>query len=235
MQKITAIIVDDEPQACDFLADLLNQTNEIEVLAKAIDVDTGIKTIIEQKPDIIFLDIDMPEKNGFTLINEINELKIDTTIIFTTAHRQYAIEAFDKAAFGYLLKPLEADKLQKLINRYKIEKRKPANNSTKHKLRTFKGFVLIDEKEVMGCKADGNYTHIFLQNGKTENVIVQIGEIEKMFGSDSFFRSHRSALVNTRFIHAFTRETNKLYLMSEIVTLEFPVAREKIKELEGLI
>ncbi|MCF8233559.1 MAG: response regulator transcription factor [Bacteroidales bacterium] len=233
--RISAVIVDDEPDALNFLSDLLDDTNEIEICAKAEKVEQGVKAIVEHKPDLVFLDIDMPNKNGFELVNEINELKVETKIIFTTAYRQYAVDAFDKAAFGYLMKPIRPDKLQKLINRFKLEKQQNNTGNNKHKFRTFKGFVMIDQNEVMGCKADGNYTHVFFNNGKAEHVICQIGEIEQKFGSESFFRSHRSALVNIKYIHSFARKTSTLQMLSEIVELEFPVAREKVRELERLI
>lgn len=234
-KPITAIIVDDEPDAIDFLKDILSEINHIEVVATAEEVNSGVEAIIEHKPEIVFLDIDMPGKNGFDLINEINELKLGTTIIFTTAFRKYAVDAFEKAAFGYLMKPIQKEKLRALINRYQADKPSLAAQSTKHKFTTFKGFILIVEDEIIGCKADGNYTDIILTSGKTETVVAQIGKIQEVLQGDQFIRTHRSSLININYLHAFERKSNQVVLSLKDFECSFKVAREKVGELENFL
>ncbi|NQV02120.1 MAG: response regulator transcription factor [Bacteroidia bacterium] len=235
MKEITAILVDDEPDAFSYLAALIGEIPGIRVVAKATSVTKGVESIIAFRPDIVFLDIDMPEKDGFELIREVRDLNLSTTIIFTTGHTEFAVEAFDKAAFGYLLKPVTDDKLRAIINRYRCERQTSSTTTVKHKFRTFNGYIWIDENDIMGFRADGNYTNIYLSTGQRETVISQLGKIEEVLQSSTFFRSHRSALINTDYLFSFERKTTtvKLVCLDHEVTL--PVAREKIGELEGML
>ena len=225
-KHITAVIVDDEPDAIDFLNDLLTEVKGVDVVATAEDVDEGVEAVIEHRPDIVFLDVDMPGKNGFDLINEINELKVGSTIIFTTAYREYAVDAFEKAAFGYLMKPIGKDKLHKLIHRYRAEKQQEPRQPVKHKFATFKGFVWIAEEDIMGCRADGNYTDIILTGGKTETVVAQISKVHQTLTGGHFLRIHRSSLINIRYLHAFERKTNTVLLSHKGFECSFKVSRE---------
>lgn len=234
-EPITAIIVDDEPDAIDYLNYYLGEIKNIEVVATAENVDAGVEAIIEHKPDIVFLDIDMPGKNGFELVEDINELKLGTIVIFTTGYSEYAVDAFEKAAFGYLMKPIDKDKLHKLINRYRAEKLKEIHPGVKHKFSTFKGFVWIAEEEIMGCKADGNYTDIILTNGKTENVVMQIGKVQAALKGNNFMRIHRSSIINLNYLHAFERKTNTVVLMCKEVAHSFKVSRENIAGLADIL
>ncbi|MCK4663593.1 MAG: response regulator transcription factor [Bacteroidales bacterium] len=123
MKKITCIIVDDEKEARDRAEDLLKMFKEIRIIAKEGDTDIAIKKIIQQKPDIVFLDIEMPGKNGFDIVNEIKENNISPKFIFVTGHSQYTIKAIRNAAFDYLLKPIDIDDLKETIERYKNSKK----------------------------------------------------------------------------------------------------------------
>ena len=121
-KKISALIVDDEQEARDLLENLLSGFQEIELISKESNVDDAVKTIIDNPPDIIFLDIEMPGKDGFDLVYEINNYNIKTTVVFVTAYNKYAIKAFKYSAFDYLLKPVDPDVIQQTLNRYKSEK-----------------------------------------------------------------------------------------------------------------
>ncbi|MBL7112696.1 MAG: response regulator transcription factor [Bacteroidales bacterium] len=232
--EITAILVDDEPDALNYLAALLKEIPGIQVLAQEISVTKGVEAIISFHPDIVFLDIDMPKHDGFELVRQIKELNLSPTIIFTTGHPEFAIEAFDKAAFGYLLKPVTDDKLRAIINRYRCEKIIKTETHNRHKLHTFKGYVWINEHDIMGCKADGNYTDIYLTSGKNETVIAQLGKIEEILHSPSIFRAHRSALINTQYLFSFDRKTSTVKLVCRDHEVVLPVAKEKFGELEGM-
>ena len=234
-KEITAIIVDDEPDALNYLAELIEEISGLQILAQETSVSKGIESIISFRPDIVFLDIDMPEKDGFELIQEVRNLNLNSTIIFTTGHPEFAIEAFDKAVFGYLLKPIEDDKLRAIINRYRCEKIIKTEASDRHKFRTFKGYIWIEVNNIMGCKADGNYTDICLTSGKSETVIAQIGKIEKILDSPTIYRSHRSALINTQYLQSFDRKTNTVKLVCRDNQVELPVSKEKFAELEKLL
>ena len=233
--EITAILVDDQPDALNYLTALLEEISWIKILAKETSVTKGVESIISFRPEIVFLDIDMPGKDGFELIREVRDLNINSAIIFTTGHPEFAIEAFDKAAFGYLLKPVDAGKLRAIVNRYRCEKISKTTTPIRHKFNTFKGYIWINEHDIMGCKADGNYTDIYLKSGKSETVIAQLGKIEDILHSSTFFRSHRSSLINTQFLFSYDRKTSNIKLVCQEHEVVLPVAKDKIAELEKFL
>lgn len=116
---VRSVIIDDEPDACELLSALLSDFPNLEVLGCANSVDQGIKLILDGKPDLVFLDIEMPGKNGFDLIHELDFFDRNPYIIFTTAYNEYAIEAIKHAAFDYLLKPIKRIELYKSVERLK--------------------------------------------------------------------------------------------------------------------
>ena len=127
MNKIKCVVIDDEKEACDRLESLLGKISYIDLIAKKTDAESGIKAIIESSPEIVFLDVEMPAKSGFDVVNEIHKIGLYPTFIFVTGYNQYAIKAIRNAAFDYLLKPVDIDELKEAINRFmklKEEKQK---------------------------------------------------------------------------------------------------------------
>lgn len=123
-RNITSIIIDDEKDACDRLEHLLRKINKVNVLAKKTNAEDGINAIFKIIPDIVFLDIEMPEKSGFEIIRDIRRKKINPKFIIVTGYSQYAIKAIHNAAFDYLLKPVDIDELKMSIDRYIDSQRK---------------------------------------------------------------------------------------------------------------
>ncbi|MCD4773814.1 MAG: LytTR family DNA-binding domain-containing protein, partial [Bacteroidales bacterium] len=200
---ISVLIVDDEQEARDLLENLLSDFQEIKIVSKESNVDSAVKTIIDKTPDIIFLDIEMPGKNGFDLVYEINNFNIKTTIIFVTAYNKYAIKAFKYAAFDYFLKPVDPDVIQQTLNRYKLEKQnynladkieklKCFLQPEKIKFNTKTGFLLLNPEDIVYCEAEGNYTSMYLTNGKKEFLTKQLGQIETILPDNPFFKISRS-------------------------------------------
>lgn len=241
-RQISAIIVDDEKEARDLLADLIRENTDLEVIAKDSNVRDALNTITSHQPDIIFLDIDMPGQDGFDLAREIKELGIETTIIFVTGFNEYAIQAFKYAAFDYLLKPVDIEELQKTIQRYKVDKHKQCLGKNLEKLteylaperirfNTRAGFIVINPLDIVYCEADGNYTTIHLSSGINEYVTLQIGKIEEALNNHIFARINRSVIINKNHISSFSRVTRQLKLTNVIEQIEFKVARKVVKEL----
>ena len=240
-RKITAIIVDDEQEARDILENLIKDFEEIEIISKESNVDSAIATIIAHKPDIIFLDIEMPGKDGFYLINEIHNLKLNPTIIFITAYNR-AVEAFEHAAFDYLMKPIEPDRLRKSIDRYKTEKiqnlfderfQKLLNLLECNKIRfnTRTGFIILDTEKIVYCQANGNYTEIFLNTSITETVTQQLGQVEKLLPPDIFFRIDRSAIINLNYLSKINRKNKTCELIAGKEKYTLKATREQLKSL----
>ncbi len=241
--RITAVIVDDELDARNILEDLLKDYPEIHIIEKLADATKALESIITHQPELIFLDIDMPKKNGIELAKEIRKYQIETTIIFVTAYNQHAINAFEVAAFDYLLKPIVKDKLAKTIERFNARKN-TQNLAEKldilssclapEKLRfaNRSGFIMIDPREIVYCEAQGNYTYLILVSGNKELITMQIGKLNDELCKLSFLRINRSILVNKLFITAFNRKTRMLILNSSTTLIEFKVSLEALRELK---
>lgn len=237
----TAIIVDDELDAREMLAELLKEFPEIDVVSKSASVNEAIDAIMACQPDLIFLDIDMPDKDGFALANYIRKHKIDTAIIFVTAFNQYAIDAFKVAAFDYLLKPIDPSELHKTIERFKsdysrqhlsekLDRLALVLSPEKIRFNTRTGFILIDPKKIVYCEADGNYCKLYLDSGKTESITRQLGYLEEQLNHNVFIRISRSVIINKNFISSFDRTTRKVKLINILEEIEFKVSREGMKK-----
>ena len=127
-KPLRLVIVDDSPEALDLLENLLCDIKYVEITGRALNASEAKKLILRSNPDLILLDIQMPEKSGFDLIKELKELSIDINVIFITAHNEYAIKAIKAAAFDYLLKPVDQSELLESIQRFKqnIKKELPS-------------------------------------------------------------------------------------------------------------
>ena len=235
MEKITAIIVDDEPEARDIIASLLSDFADVKVLSKEESVDQALVTVRQLRPDRIFLDIDMPIKNGFELVNELKEYNIVPTIIFITAYNQFAIEAIKHAAFDYLVKPVDIDDLKQSIERYKVERKSTAYLSRienllqalqddKLKFTTRTGYIFLNPAEIIYCQADGNYTDLFLANGDKQTVSINIGRIEYILPDAIFSKINRSVIINKQFLTEINRRDKKciLKINDEEITFSIP-------------
>lgn len=240
-KKITAIIVDDEQEARDLLENLLSDFQEMEIISKESNVDGAIATIIAHGPDIIFLDIDMPGKDGFVLIDEIRNLNLNPTIIFVTAFNR-AVEAFEQAAFDYLMKPIDPDRLRKAINRYKIEKQQDnfdtrfeklqsILNHNKIRINTRAGFVLLDTAKIVYCQASGNYTEVVFDNGLKETITQQLGQVEKLLPQDVFLRIDRSAIINLNYLSKINRKSLNCELVAGGEKYTLKATKEQLKKL----
>lgn len=237
----TAIIVDDESDAREMLAELLQEFPEIKLVANAANVDEAIDAILSFQPDLIFLDIDMPGKDGFELARYIRKHRIDTAIIFVTAFNRYAIEAFKVAAFDYLLKPIDPSEMHKTIERFKsdysrqhlsdkLERLTEILSPEKIRFNTRTGFILIDPKKIVYCEADGNYSKLYLDSGKTESITRQMGQLEDVLNHNTFIRINRSVIINKNYISSFDRTTRKVKLINILEEIEFKVSREGMRK-----
>jgi len=227
MKPFTAIIVDDEQEARDIMANLVNDhVPEIQVVAFAASAEQAINLIIAHEPEIVFLDIDLPDKNGFEVVKSISINHLNTAIVFVTAFNQFAIEAIKFAAFDYLLKPVSINDLKACITRFKGTKRietlqqsinKLMNHLNQEKL-SFKnrtGSIYIEPDSIVYCEAEGNYTDLFLLDGSRHTVSQSLGSIESLLDGRGFSKISRSMIVNRRFLTKVNRK--------EIVSLKHTI------------
>ncbi|MFK8007498.1 MAG: LytR/AlgR family response regulator transcription factor [Saprospiraceae bacterium] len=215
---LRAIIIDDETRNRNTLELLLKEyCPKVTVVATAEDVLSGVKTIQKNTPDLVFLDIQMPNYSGFKLIDYFDN--IDFQIIFTTAHEHYAIDAFHANATGYLLKPIDIDELIHTVNRVikNVEKngQHDGGNTTqspiidpdqKIDLPTKNGIIYLTINEIIYLKSAGRNTHVFLKNDQCVLTTLNMKECEKRFLKTTLLRIHKSNMINLAYIKKYIKK-----------------------------
>lgn len=226
---IKVVIIDDEMPARKIIsAFCANYTlNEIEIVAECASVDEGIKAINKHQPDLIFLDIQMPGKDGFELLSQYDNIPFE--VIFTTAHQEHAIKAIKKSALDYLLKPFSFDDFEIAVHRFEQKSRNKINfdrykllmeninNQFSDKQRlaisTKNGFQVIQINSIRYIKSESSGTIIYLLDEEV-STNKSMKELEEALGEPLFLRVQRSYLVNKNYIKKLSSNLNELILSS---------------------
>jgi len=202
--KIKAVIVEDSRLARNELKELLKGHTDIEVLAEAENVDKGFELIQNTQPDILFLDINMPEKDGFELLEMLDEVPIT---IFTTAFDEYAIKSFEYNALDYLLKPINQKRFDQALEKAKAKLEEKQEVYTSKRL-TLSSQIFIKDgercwlvkiEEISHFEIVGNYSRVFFGDEKPM-LYKSLNQIEEKLPEDNFFRANRQQIVNTNYI-----------------------------------
>jgi len=246
MVMIKAIIVDDEKSAIESLQwELNNFCSEIQVIDTFTDPLEAISAINYLKPDVVFLDIEMPELDGFQLLKKINYQGFD--LIITTAYNQYAIQAFKENAIDYLLKPVDPDELIRAMD--KVKNHYSENHLGANIEKVFEKFIskqnesipkriplalqdkiiMVDNNEILYCKSEGNYTHVVMKEGKVHLVSKNMKSIVSVMPKQHFLRVHKSYVVNTNYILEYIRGDGGELIM--LNNKNIPVSRAHKAEL----
>lgn len=206
MKKLTALLVDDEEHAIDGLYELLKlYCPEVEVIGTARSVQEAVPKIVAQKPDIAFLDVELPEGDGFDLA----EVAASTgaSLVFVTGHSEHAQRAFTVDAIHYLLKPVSYKELRVAVERAALrrEKRVLQSSETPYKIMISgtSGIQFVNAADVTGIEADGRYSTVHTRDGNRIVVTRNVGEFETELVSRGFFRVHKSWLVNCKHVKRF--------------------------------
>ena len=238
---ISCVIIDDEKPARDALELMILHyfAEKVKVIGKAGSLKEGVFAIYKHKPDLVFLDIEMPEEDGFTIFNYFQQVAF--SVIFTTAYKEYAIRAIKVAALDYILKPVGVEDLEEVIQLY--EKRQlsgvsvesieklisilyPVNsNIEKVALPTFCGFQLEKVNAIMYCVADQNYTKVHTIDGRGLLISKPLNIIESMLPCDIFFRIHKSHLVNLNYIKTYSRAEGFHVVLEDGTKLDVAIRR----------
>ncbi len=245
---IQAIIVDDELGARESLSKMVEKNcKNIQVVAKADCMLAAYEAITKHQPDLVFLDIEMPNGNAFDLLEKFD--KIDFDIIFTTAYDHYAIKGIKYSAIDYILKPIDPEELVLAVQRFEaksgqknlLDKQfkallsniKPENKLKKVGLPDGDGLIFINLSEIIRCDSDGNYTFFILTSGKKIIASRTLGEYEQMFAEDNFFRVHRSHLINLQHVKKYIKGEGGYVVLSDNSQVEVS-RRNKVDFLERL-
>jgi two-component system, LytTR family, response regulator len=236
--KLKVVIIEDEQKSLELLRDLINSNGSVKIAGFTTNPGVAIDLINRVKPDILFLDIRMPGINGFEILDGLSELKsVAPVVVFTTAFDEFAVQAFEYAAFDYLLKPIDPERLAKTLDRC-IAIKQSGTDQKPHLLRevlnkliyrNVSGIVIIDPSELVYVEAAGNYSSFRLSDGRNETVTVSLGKVEEQLDPLYFFRTGRTFLINLRFLKKINSKKRECILHSNGKDFKCDISHDKIK------
>lgn len=215
---MTAIIVDDEKHCREVLEHLLKKhCHDVEVVASCKDGAEAIKSLDREKPDLLFLDIEMPGMNGFEVLDK--STYHDCAIIFTTAYNEYAIKAIKHSALDYLLKPIDKDELVLAVQRAKDQKTNHSDDRINDFLKiinarkpvrrfaaaTLEGLIMVNAHDILYCESDSAYCKLIFLDGHTMLLSRTLKEVEEALQHDTFCRIHHSYLINLDYVEKYIK------------------------------
>jgi two-component system, LytTR family, response regulator len=246
---LRAVIIDDSSQARKLLRlMLLELSPEVKVLGEAEEVEEGLRLIDREKPDAIFLDIEMPGKSGLQLAEILLEKGFKGNVVFTTAYNAYAIKAFRLSAIDYLLKPIQEEQLLEAVEKLKEEKQNRDNANRLKALSenlqeerndvlcipTQNGFEYLPVTEVEYLEADGSYVNIYCTNNRCKTVSKNLKYFETALSDCSnFIRPHRSYLVNLDYVTNYSKSDGGFLVLKRNV--QIPVSRERRQAVQDIL
>lgn len=239
--SLRTILVDDEPRGITSLQKLLQMNcSDVDVVATCTNVDDAVERVKNLSPDLIFLDIAMPVKNGFELLKELKDSSFE--IIFVTAHNQFMVDAFHFSAIDYLLKPVDDELLKDAVKRakkriaektgsknietllYNVQQKQSPQNM-RICLPSLKGFQVIELNEILYAESSGNYTNFYFKDQRTICTSKPLHEYEQLLSDAGFVRIHKSFLVNLLHVKEYIRGEGGSIILSNGNEIE--VSRRK--------
>lgn len=237
MKKI--LIIDDEKRIRDFVKRMIDSFDlNVEVFTDGENVETGIAAIKSLKPDIVFLDIQMPDGTGFDLLNQVGEKTFE--LIFITAFQEYAIMAIKFSALDYILKPIDAEELktalQNALDTIDFKKEETQYEALSHNLntnqkrklvlKTQESVHVVDLNEIIRCEADKNYTFFYLNSGKKILVSRTLKDFELLLSNHGFFRVQQSHLINIEYIDRYDKSEGGSVIMKDGAAVPLSTAKK---------
>lgn len=223
-----AIAIDDEKDALEMLEWIIKKNcPQVELVALCDSPLEGIEKIKALKPDLVFLDIEMPQLNGFDMLERLGQY--DFEVVFTTAYNQFAIKALKICALDYLLKPIDAEELKETVSRAGARKKQITNQQLEMLMSYVKPekprvrrvaltvsdhLLFVDTNDIVYCESDSNYTIFFLNNGEKVIISKTLKDVEEILEGADFFRIHASYLINMKHVTKFIRGDGGYVVMS---------------------
>jgi two-component system LytT family response regulator len=248
---ITALLVDDDDNLRSGMKTLLARyAPEIQIVGEADSVETGVEVILQHQPQVVFLDIHLGDGSGFDLLEEVNKRgKLNSQIVFITAHEQYAIKAFRFSALDFLLKPVDPEELEKVIGKIKnvLDKndsvahidllleniRKKVDNFKRIALSNSDGIHLFDVSDIIRCESEDNYTKFYIKNNKPVLISKTLKEYEDLLTEHGFERIHQSHLINLSYLKSYIKKDGGYVVMADNSNL--PISQRKKERLQEIL
>lgn len=245
------ILVDDESIALDALSEILEGFPGIEIQGKYSSPKKFLEEVAVKKPDVVFLDIEMPVFDGFTVAEEMAHMVPDTRIVFVTAYNEYAIKAFEINAIDYVLKPISRERLSSTVNRIKSSAAKGEyiNKTVQEavfstlkkglkKVTVWKDerIFLINPADILYCFAQDKEVNVITRQDLSYKSKYPLGTLEEKLKAYKFFRCHRSFIVNIDKVEEIIPDVNSIYLLKlKNLKEEIPVSRSYMKQFKNLL
>ncbi|MGL2966906.1 LytR/AlgR family response regulator transcription factor [Flavobacterium sp. XGLA_31] len=248
---ITAVLIDDDENLRNGMKSLLARyAPEINIVGEADSVESGTTLLLQNQPQVVFLDIHLGDGSGFDLLEEVNKKgKLNSQIVFITAHEQYAIKAFRFSALDFLLKPVDPDELSKVIGKIKnvLDKndsvahidllleniRKKVDNFKRIALSTADGIHLFDVSDIIRCESEDNYTKFYIKNNKPVLISKTLKEYEDLLTEHGFERIHQSHLINLSYLKSYIKKDGGYVIMADNSNL--PISQRKKERLQEIL
>lgn len=238
-RPILVVLVDDEEKSLLSLKKmLLDCSSQVRILSEAKSVTEAVKAIDEHRPDLVFLDISMPDGEGFDVIG-LTKWK-NYEVVFVTAFEHYAIKAFEFAAIHYLLKPVEEKDLLESLERYEkragkhlleekweVFQQSITNKPQKIILPTLEGFMVINIDDIMRCEAEGNYTNFFLSDLRKVMISKGLNNFENILNDVNFCRVHHKHLINLKYVSHYNKGKGGIVIMKDRMEVDVSEGRKR--------
>ncbi len=239
---IRCIIIDDENNSLEMMEWLLTTyCPQVKIEALCNSGAQGVEAIHKHRPDVVFLDIEMPHMNGFDMLEQFDKLFFD--VVFCTAYDQFAIKAFKYSALNYLLKPVDPDDLRETIRRIETKQALPTRDqidlllqkmqqtgkpaTARIALTTNDGMIFVPTADILYCEAESNYTKVVLSSGKKIVVAKVLKDIDEALAGEDFFRIHNSFLININHIKKYVRGDGGYVIMDDENTISISRPRRQ--------
>ncbi len=237
---IKALVIEDEQKSREMMVMLIERNcPQLQLVGAAKNVKEGVELINSLNPDLIFLDISMPDGTGFDLLEQVQGKKFE--IIFTTATDKHALKAIKYSACDYILKPIDVDELKAAAEKVALKKnaipsmenlqfliqqfKKADDNYQKITLPTGNAYEIVNIKDIIRCEADASYTHFYLVGGKKLMISASLKHYEDLLPENDFIRIHHQHLINMQHVTRFLKQDGGYAVMSDGTQIE--VSRRK--------
>ena len=249
---ITALLIDDDSNLRNGMKGLLSlYAPDIVILGEADSVKTGISAIEYHQPNVIFLDIQLGDGTGFDILEQVMQRKgsLSCHVVFITAHEQYAVKAFRFSALDYLLKPVDPEDLNKVVE--KIKKALNSNDNYAHidlllenirkkvdkfkriALSTSDGIHLFEVRDIIRCESQDNYTKFYIKDSKPILIAKTLKEYEELLSGQGFERIHQSHLINLAYLKSYIKKDGGYAVMAD--NSHLPISQRKKERLQELL
>ena len=239
---IRCVLIDDENNSLEMMEWLIKTyCPQVTIEAMCNTSEKGIEAINKFKPDVVFLDIEMPHMNGFDMLEQFDKLSFD--VVFCTAYDQFAIKAFKYSALNYLLKPVDPADLQETFRRLEEKKSSPSKEQIELLLQNIRenikpavqrialttgdGMIFAPVEHILYCEAESNYTSVVLNDGKKILVSKVLKDIDETLSGSGFYRIHNSFLINLNHIKKYVRGDGGYVIMDNDVTVSISRSRRQ--------